>query len=96
MRPDVISILVFGMVLGIVIGALPGLTAAMAVSVLLPIAFFVEPILSIPFLLAITKGAIFGGSIPAILVNTPGTGAAAATVLDGYPLASQGKARKAL
>ena len=96
MRPDVIAIMAFGMVLGIVIGALPGLTAAMAVSVLLPISFFVEPILSIPFLLAITKGAIFGGSIPAILVNTPGTGAAAATVLDGYPLASQGKARKAL
>lgn len=96
MRFDVIGIIALGMVLGVVVGALPGLTAAMAVAVLLPIAFFIEPLLSIPFLLAITKGAIFGGSIPAILLNTPGTGAAAATVLDGYPLARQGKARKAL
>jgi putative tricarboxylic transport membrane protein len=96
LRPDVIGVLIVGATLGVVIGALPGLTAAMAVAVLLPIAFFVEPVLGIPFLLAITKGAIFGGSIPAILLNTPGTGAAAATVLDGYPLARQGKARKAL
>jgi len=96
LRADVIGMLALGMVLGVVVGALPGLTAAMAVAVLLPISFFVDPILSIPFLLAITKGAIFGGSIPAILINTPGTGAAAATVLDGYPLARQGKARKAL
>ena len=96
LRFDVLSVLVIGMSLGIVVGGLPGLTAAMAVAVLLPISFFVEPLLGIPFLLAITKGAIFGGSIPAILINTPGTGAAAATVLDGYPLAQQGKARKAL
>jgi putative tricarboxylic transport membrane protein len=96
LRPDVLGVMTVGVALGIVVGALPGLTAAMAVAVLLPVAFFVEPILGIPFLLAITKGAIFGGSIPAILLNTPGTGAAAATVLDGYPLARQGKARKAL
>ena len=96
LRFDVLAVLVIGMLLGIVVGGLPGLTAAMAVAVLLPISFFVEPVLGIPFLLAITKGAIFGGSIPAILINTPGTGAAAATVLDGYPLAQQGKARKAL
>lgn len=96
LRADVIGMLAFGMVLGVVVGALPGLTAAMAVAVLMPISFFIDPLLSIPFLLAITKGAIYGGSIPAILLNTPGTGAAAATVLDGYPLARQGKARKAL
>lgn len=96
LRADVIAMLAVGMVLGVIVGALPGLTAAMAVAVLLPISFFIDPILSIPFLLAITKGAIFGGSIPAILLNTPGTGAAAATVLDGYPLARQGKGRKAL
>jgi putative tricarboxylic transport membrane protein len=96
LRLDVIAMLALGMILGVVVGALPGLTAAMAVAVLMPISFFIDPLLSIPFLLAITKGAIFGGSIPAILINTPGTGAAAATVLDGYPLARQGKARKAL
>jgi putative tricarboxylic transport membrane protein len=96
LRLDVIGMLALGMILGVVVGALPGLTAAMAVAVLMPISFFIDPLLSIPFLLAITKGAIFGGSIPAILINTPGTGAAAATVFDGYPLARQGKARKAL
>jgi len=96
LRPDVLGVMIVGIMMGIVVGALPGLTAAMAVAVLLPVAFFVEPVLGIPFLLAITKGAIFGGSIPAILLNTPGTGAAAATVLDGYPLARKGKARKAL
>jgi putative tricarboxylic transport membrane protein len=96
LRLDVIAMLAVGIILGIIVGALPGLTAAMAVAVLLPISFFIDPLLSIPFLLAITKGAIYGGSIPAILINTPGTGAAAATVLDGYPLARLGKARKAL
>ena len=70
MRFDVMGLMALGMVLGVAVGALPGLTAAMAVAVLLPIAFFIEPLLSIPFLLAITKGAIFGGSIPAILLNT--------------------------
>lgn len=85
-----------GLVLGLVIGAIPGLTATMAVAVLLPIAFYLPPQVGIPFLIAITKGAFYAGAIPAILVSTPGTGAAAATVLDGYPLARKGQARKAL
>lgn len=96
LRLDVFGSLLIGVILGVIVGALPGLTAAMAVSILLPLTFFVSPILGIPFLVAVTKGAIYGGSIPAILINAPGTGAAAATVLDGYPLAQQGKARKAL
>ena len=62
MRFDVIGLVALGMVLGVVVGALPGLTAVMAVAVLMPISFFIEPLLSIPFLLAITKGAIFGAS----------------------------------
>lgn len=96
LRPDVFGSIGIGVSLGVVVGALPGLTATMAVAILLPLTFFVSPILGIPFLVALTKGAIYGGSIPAILINTPGTGAAAATVLDGYPLAKQGKSRKAL
>lgn len=86
----------FGLVLGLVVGAIPGLTATTAVTVLLPIAFFLPPHVGIPFLIAITKGAFYAGAIPAILVSTPGTAAAAATVLDGYPLARKGHARKAL
>lgn len=85
-----------GLVLGLVVGAIPGLNATMAVAVLLPVTFYLPAHVGIPFLIAITKGAFFAGSIPAILISAPGTGAAAATVLDGYPLAKKGKARKAL
>lgn len=85
-----------GLAGGILIGALPGLTATMAVAVLAPFTFFMEATIGIPFLLGIYKGAIYGGSIPAILVNTPGTAAAAASARDGYALTLQGKSRKAL
>jgi putative tricarboxylic transport membrane protein len=85
-----------GLIAGIIIGALPGLTATMSVAILTPFTFFMETALALPFLLGIYKGAIYGGSIPAILINTPGTNAAAATTLDGYPLAKQGHSRKAL
>jgi len=85
-----------GLIIGIFFGALPGLTTTMALAIFVPITFFIKPLLAIPFLLGLYKGGIYGGSIPAILVSTPGTAAAAATVLDGYPLAQQGKAGKAL
>lgn len=94
--PQVWIYVCIGLVLGVFVGAIPGLSATMAVTVLLPIAFYLPPHVGIPFLIAITKGAFYAGSIPAILICTPGTGAAAATVIDGYPLAKQGKARKAL
>ncbi len=85
-----------GLVAGILIGALPGLTATMTIAVLTPFTFFMPVQIALPFLLGIYKGAIYAGSIPAILINTPGTNAAAATTLDGYPLSRQGKARQAL
>ena len=85
-----------GLIAGLVIGALPGLTATMTVAILTPFTFFMDVHIALPFLLGIYKGAIYGGSIPAILINTPGTNAAAATTLDGYPLARQGRARQAL
>lgn len=96
MDPQVWVYVCVGLLLGMFVGAIPGLSATMAVTVLLPIAFYLPPHVGIPFLIAITKGAFYAGSIPAILICTPGTGAAAATVIDGYPLAKQGKARKAL
>ena len=89
-------LLVVGMVFGVVIGALPGLTGTMAVTLLLPFTFYMEPVPALLLLIAVYKGAMYGGSISAILIKTPGTGAAACTVLDGYPLAQQGKAGKAL
>lgn len=85
-----------GVIAGIITGAVPGLTATMAVAVLVPFTFFVSPIIGIPFLLGVFKGAIYAGSIPAITINTPGTAAAAATTIDGYALARKGQARRAL
>lgn len=85
-----------GMLGGVIIGALPGLTGAMAVTLALPFTFYMPPITSLMLLLGIYKGSMYGGSISAILIRTPGTAAAACTVLDGYPLARQGKAGQAL
>jgi putative tricarboxylic transport membrane protein len=85
-----------GLFLGMFVGALPGFTTLMALAILLPISFFIHPLLGIPFLLGVYKGGIYGGSIPAILVSMPGTGAAVATTFDGPALTKKGKARKAL
>lgn len=85
-----------GMLIGIIDGAIPGMTGTMAVAVALPFTFYMNPITGILMLVGIYKGAIYGGSLSAILINTPGTPAASCTLLDGYPLARQGKAGKAL
>ena len=82
--------------IGITIGALPGLSAAMGVALLIPVTFGMPPETGLIVLTGVYCGAIFGGSISAILVRTPGTPAAAATVIDGYELTLQGKAGKAL
>ncbi|MBT3766441.1 MAG: C4-dicarboxylate ABC transporter permease [Rhodospirillales bacterium] len=93
---DALAMVSLGVFAGITVGAIPGLTSVMAIAVLVPFSFFMAPTLGIPFLLGIHKGALFGGSIPAILVNTPGTTPAAATCLDGYPLSKQGQSRRAI
>jgi len=85
-----------GTAIGIVMGALPGLNATLGMALFVPVTFFMSPLHGIPFLLGLYKGAVYGGSISAILINTPGTNAAVATVNDGYPMARQGKAGKAL
>lgn len=95
-NPYSLGMILFGVTVGVVVGAIPGLTATMAMALAVPITFFMSPLLGIPFLLGLYKGAVYGGSIPAILIATPGTGAAVATVLDGYPLAQKGKAKLAL
>ncbi|MCD6122639.1 MAG: tripartite tricarboxylate transporter permease [Spirochaetales bacterium] len=91
-----ILIVSLGLFIGITIGAIPGLNVPMTVALLLPITFYMQPIAGISLLLGVYKGGTYGGSISAILINTPGAPAAAATCLDGYPLARQGKAGKAL
>lgn len=81
---------------GILLGATPGLTDTMAMCLLMPFTFYLEPTAGIGMLMGLSKGANFGGSIPAILFNLPGTPAAAITAIDGYQLTRQGKAGKAL
>ena len=85
-----------GLVAGLLVGALPGLTATMAVAVLVPVTFGLAAVPALSMLLAIYVGAISGGAVSAILANTPGTPASVATTLDGYPMARQGKAGRAL
>ncbi|MEH6628492.1 MAG: tripartite tricarboxylate transporter permease [Motiliproteus sp.] len=88
--------LAIGVTIGVIGGAIPGMSATMAVALTLPFTFSLEPIVGILLLLGVYKGGIFGGSIPAILIKTPGTPASSATVMDGYPLAEKGQAGKAL
>jgi putative tricarboxylic transport membrane protein len=88
--------LAIGIVIGVVGGAIPGISATMAVALALPFTFPMEPINGILLLLGVYKGGIFGGSIPAILIKTPGTPASSATILDGHPLAARGEAGRAL
>jgi putative tricarboxylic transport membrane protein len=85
-----------GVGLGMVVAIIPGLTGVMAVALALPFTFFLDATTSIAVLLGIYVTAIYGGSVTAIMIATPGTPNAAATLLDGYPLARQGRAREAL
>ena len=90
-------VLIFGTtVLGVVIGVLPGLGATTGAALLLPFTLTMEPVHAITVLATIYVSATFAGSITAILINTPGTSAAAATTFDGYPLAQRGEAGRAL
>lgn len=85
-----------GTIVGLMIGAIPGLSATMGMALLSPFTFFVHPLIGIPFLIGLFKGGTFGGSVSAILVGTPGTAANAATLLDGYEMRKKGKAGEAL
>jgi putative tricarboxylic transport membrane protein len=85
-----------GVAIGTVIGAIPGMTTPMGVALALPFTFAMQPVTGILLLLGVYKGGLYGGSITAILIKTPGTPAASCTVLDGYPLSQKGHARKAL
>lgn len=96
LAPVNILAMIAGTAIGIMIGCLPGLSAAMGVALLLPLTFTMDASTGLIVLGGIYCGAIFGGSISAILIHTPGTPASAATAIDGYQLTLQGKAGKAL
>ncbi|WP_192842987.1 tripartite tricarboxylate transporter permease [Aureimonas frigidaquae] len=85
-----------GSVLGIVIGAIPGLGSVTAIALLLPLTFGVEPTTAIIMLAAVYFGCMFGGAYSAILINIPGDAPAVITAVDGYPMARRGEAGRAL
>lgn len=85
-----------GLAIGIVVGAIPGLTSDLGLILCIPLTYGMDPTMAILMLLAIYCGGTYGGSITAILINTPGTSANAATLFDGYPMTQKGKAFKAL
>ncbi|PQO22971.1 C4-dicarboxylate ABC transporter permease [Rhodobacteraceae bacterium WD3A24] len=90
-------VLIFVSVLiGVIIGALPGLSSTMAVALLLPFTLGLDPVVAIAMMAALYSAGTFGGSITAILINAPGAPPAVATALDGYPLAQKGEAGRAL
>ena len=93
---DAVLALVAGTVGGMVIGALPGFSAAMGVSLLIPITYGMNPVAALTMLVAMYTSAIYGGSITAILCHTPGTPASAATAIDGYQLTKKGRGMEAM
>lgn len=93
---ECIFLVVIGAIVGIIIGAIPGLTATMAIALMIPMTFTIAPVPSIAMLISTYCGAMFGGSLSAILINTPGTPAATATCFDGYPMAKNGEAGRAM
>lgn len=95
-NPEVILMTFIGALGGVLLGAIPGMTATMGVALLIPFSFGMDLIPSIGLLLGIYCGGMYGGSISAILIHAPGTPAAAATLLDGYPMCQKGQAGRAL
>ncbi len=90
-------VLIFaGVLIGVAVGALPGLSSPMAVALLLPFTLSLEPVPAIAMLAALYCAGTYGGSITAILINAPGAPPAAATAFDGYPMARKGEAGRAL
>ncbi|MBU0644108.1 MAG: tripartite tricarboxylate transporter permease [Alphaproteobacteria bacterium] len=99
--PEVLSLanfaaVIIGVIAGIVVGAMPGLSATMAISVLVPFTFGLEPLVALGLMAGIYNGAMYGGAIPAVLLRIPGTPAAVATTFDGYPMAQKGEGGFAL
>ncbi len=96
LNPGTILWVAIGVTIGYLVGALPGLGKATGVAVSIPLTFYLSPVAALGMLIGIAKGSAAGSAVSAILLNTPGEPASAPTALDGYPLARQGKAQKAL
>ncbi|WP_370194473.1 tripartite tricarboxylate transporter permease [Aurantimonas coralicida] len=95
-QPANLFAMVAGVVLGIAIGALPGLSATMGIAVLIPLTFGLDPLVGLGMMAGIYNGAMYGGASPAVLLRIPGTPASIVTTFDGYPMAQKGEAGRAL
>ena len=95
-RWDVLLALLIGSVGGVIIGAIPGVGPAVAIAILLPATFAMEPLVGLTMLLGIYGASMYGGALPAVLINTPGTAVNALTTYDGYPMTRNGEARRAV
>jgi putative tricarboxylic transport membrane protein len=93
---ETFAIILLALLISVVFGALPGLGGSIAMALFLPLTLIFEGHQALIFLIMIYNGAMYGGSISAILMNVPGTSAAAASTLDGYPLTKQGRSYEAL
>ncbi|UTW12598.1 tripartite tricarboxylate transporter permease [Marinobacterium rhizophilum] len=95
-QPAPLFFITLGVFLGIVVGAIPGLGGAMLIALLLPLTFYMDSLLALMLLVSIYVGSVSGGLITAVMLKMPGTPSALMTSLDGYPLATSGKAGRAL
>ncbi|MGI6038377.1 MAG: tripartite tricarboxylate transporter permease [Limnochordia bacterium] len=96
LQPATLFFMAAGVFLGIMFGAMPGLTANMGVAILVPFTYTMPPITAILTLCSVYIGAVYGGSVSAALINIPGTPAALMTTMDAYPMSQRGEAGKAL
>lgn len=93
---DNLSLIFIGTLAGIIVGALPGLSTTMGIALCVPFTFGMDPLSGLALLGGIYNGSVYGGSISAVLIRTPGTAASCATTFDGYPMTEQGKGVLAL
>ena len=93
---EVLLAIIGGTLLGLIVGALPGLGSPTGMAIMLPLAFRLEPVTAVALLSSMWASAIYGGSWTAILVNVPGESMSVATAMDGFPMAKQGRAMEAL
>lgn len=96
LEPTNLMLVILGLLVGIFLGALPGIGSSMAIVLALPFTYFLDVVPAIALLATIYVGSAYGGSITAILFNTPGTPEAVATTFDGYPMTQKGQSKKAL
>src|SRR5919106_4367156 len=96
LTPENLMLLALGVLLGMFVGVMPGLGPSAAMAILLPLTFSLDPTGAVVMLAAVYYGAMYGGTITSVLINTPGESATVASTFDGYPLAKKGRAGPAL